>query len=250
MKSRSTTPDTGSLPASPSATPAEQDTRTVPAGARAAAPVFRLHTVNKLAGYLASEDMIALAGRLTRHIRRLGSAPVHPGTDTRIATFIVEDGQPMREAVEAHALLFTAAQIAALEIHALEQEDPLKEGRHRSDEMTGLAFLAETSAQRGMCERLFHSLEHLARHLAVRCHESLGATVRMQFVHGKGTRWPSPVEEKRDVPLAAYRIRFQGCSEQQVLNLLAEGLQTLPPAPGRGDRRDVLVINNVMQSAP
>jgi hypothetical protein len=147
------------------------------------------------------------------------------GTQGRVedATILVNSVINLTPAAAAHAWVIALAQRAAMEIRQMEQDEgssrsPLP---HGVGELAGVAFLASTHSPRGTGRRLTLALQRLALDVTA----ALGAGASVQFLHRRPVQLASPVIPGCAVPLAAYRVRYQGCSVENLRKVMSQIVQ-------------------------
>lgn len=144
------------------------------------------------------------------------------GTQGRVedATILVNSAISLSAPAAAHAWVIALAQRAAMEIRQLEQPLDAKPSRQSSTvgELAGVAFLAACQQHRGTGRRLSLALQRIALDLTA----SLGGGASVQFLHRRPVQLASPIIEKTVVPMAAYRVRYQGCEVEDLRRVMAE----------------------------
>nr|AGC71104.1 hypothetical protein [uncultured bacterium A1Q1_fos_2067] len=162
------------------------------------------------------------------------------------AVFIANDQNRVSPQASAHAYLMTLAQRSAIEMVGLMRESaPQESAGHSCPEITGVAFFAECAAKRGTGARLSETLQILAQEVTARCNAEAGGDVRIQFSHTRPTQAKSPIANCGTLPVAGYRIRYSGCETDQVLQALADAIQSLPPPQRVAKRADIMVLSNL-----
>jgi hypothetical protein len=140
------------------------------------------------------------------------------------ATILVNSIINLTPAAAAHAWVIALAQRAAMEIRQLEQTEG---NSHRTllapgvGELAGVAFLAASHHHRGTGRRLSVGLQRLALDVTA----ALGSGASVQFLHRRPVQLASPVIPDCAVPLAAYRVRYQGCTVEEVRRVMAQIVQ-------------------------
>lgn len=196
-----------------------------------------------------SEWMFDFSCSIARQLRQIGARLDDQITPS--GTVLIANDKPTVSTIaSAHAYLMSLAQSAAFEMAGLMMDSPAgssSTGSHH--EITGIAFFAECASKRGSGSRLSTTLLDLAGETTQRCANQSFLPPNISFTHSRPSQARSPIEGFGSLPVAAYRIRFSGCSTETVLQAMADSIQNLPPAHRVDEKRDVMVLSNLWTPA-
>lgn len=204
--------------------------------------------VKSIVESIKDEWMFDFSCQVARQLRQIG-ARLDDHTSPSGAVLIANDQQTVSPLTSAHAFLMSMAQPAAFEIAGLMMGAPAPAPSSDCSEITGIAFFAESASRRGSGRRLSETLQLIAHETAQRCAADSFLSPSIWFTHSKPSQARSPIEGCGAMPVAGYRIRFSGCSPQNILQALADAMQVLPPARRIGEKADVMVLSNLWSPA-
>jgi hypothetical protein len=191
------------------------------------------------------EWMFDFSCAVARQLRQVGVS-LEDREPANGAVFIANDQSQVSPVASAHAYLMTLAQRSAVEmVNLMREPSTFENAAPKHQEITGVAFFAECAGKRGTGSRLSETLHLLAQEVTSRCIANHGGTARVQFSHSRPTQARSPIVGRGTLPVSGYRIRFEGCEPDQMLQTLADSVQALPPPHRVADKADIMVLSNL-----
>jgi hypothetical protein len=178
--------------------------------------------VSKLLGKLRWSWFFDISCSIAQQHRELGVL----GQQGQIedATILLNQQLSLNAEAAAHAWVMALAQRAAMEIRQLEVLDQprsvLPEG---INELAGVAFFGSSKNPRGTGRRLIQALQQLAQYVTAQ----LVNSASVEFLHRRPVQMVSPVLDKCAIPMAAYRIRYRGCTLEQMRDITSQIVKTM-----------------------
>ena len=207
--------------------------------------------VRRIVESIRTEWMFDFSCAVARQLRQVG-ARLDDHLSPSGAVLIANDRPSVSPVASAHAYLMSLAQPAAFEMAGLMMDSPPAEkcaATTSFQEITGVAFFAECASKRASGQRLSHTMRQVAFETAQRCSAQSFTAADISFTHSRPLQARSPIEGQGSMPVAAYRIRFNGCSTEAILQALADAIQSLPPAHSVNEKSDVMVLSNLWTTA-
>lgn len=205
--------------------------------------------VRRIVESIRTEWMFDFSCAVARQLRQVG-ARLDDHHSPSGAVLIANDRPNVSPVASAHAYLMSLAQPAAFEMAGLMMDSPQPSAPSSNfQEITGVAFFAECASKRASGQRLSNTMRQVAFETAQRCTAQSFTSADISFTHSRPLQARSPIEGQGSMPVAAYRIRFNGCSTEVILQALADAIQTLPPAHCVNEKSDVMVLSNLWTTA-